>query len=155
MQYRARYHIRNVRIVLDTDIVVAAARSATGASRWLLRAGLERKITLVTSVPLMLEYEAVLTRTEHVGTLGFSQQEVLAILDAISAVSDHTRLSFRWRPLLSDGNDDMVLETAINGRAELLVTFNIRDFGSSGEPFGCRTVLPRNAVILIRDRLQQ
>jgi predicted nucleic acid-binding protein len=80
-------------------------------------------------------------------------QEVWGMLDAIAAISAHSRLSFRWRPLLSDANDDMVLETAINGGAELLVTFNIRHFASFGEQFGCRAVLPREAVGLIRNRM--
>jgi putative PIN family toxin of toxin-antitoxin system len=144
-----------VRVVLDTDVIVAAIRSSQGASRWLLRTALEREIALIISVPLFLEYEAVLTRPEHLQAMGATEETLCEILDAIAAVSVHTRLSFRWRPLLSDANDDMVLETAINGRAELLVTFNIRDFASTGEPFGCRTVLPRDAVGLIRDRLQR
>lgn len=141
-----------MRIVLDTDVVVAAVRSPNGASRWLLREALQRGITLVTSVPLILEYEAVLTRPEHLGSADLTVQEAWEMLDAIAAVSAHTRLSFRWRPLLSDVNDDMVLETAINGGADLLVTFNTRDFGSSGEAFGCRVLLPREAIKLIRNR---
>jgi hypothetical protein len=56
------------------------------------------------------------------------------------------------RPLLSDANDDMVLETAINGGDGLLVTFNIRDFGSVGEPFDCRAVLPREATADVFNR---
>ena len=135
-------------------MVVAALRSATGASRWLLGLALQREISLLTSVPLILEYEAVLTRSSHVAKTGLRGEEVWKILDAIAAVSIHTRLSFRWRPLLSDANDDMVLETAINGGAELLVTFNIRDFGSTGEAFGCRVVQPRDAVSPIRNWLR-
>ncbi len=139
-----------MRVVLDTDVVVAALRSPTGASRWLLTAALQKSITILLSVPLMLEYEAVLTRPEHLAVAGLSAREMNAILDAVSGVGMHVGLSFRWRPLLTDANDDMVLETAINGGARLLVTFNVRDFGDVGEPFGCRAVLPREAVQFVR-----
>src|SRR5215470_16630402 len=120
--------------------MVAAFRSAKGASRWLLDEALRTNITIVASVPLILEYEAVLTRPEHLSVIQLTVKEVGKIIDAVAAVSSHARLSFRWRPLLDDANDDMVLETAINGGAEILVTFNIRDFGSAGNRFGCRAV---------------
>ncbi len=121
--------------------MVVALRSPTGASRWLLTAALQKSITILLSVPLMLE---------HLAVAGLSAREMNAILDAVSGVGMHVGLSFRWRPLLTDANDDMVLETAINGGARLLVTFNVRDFGDVGEPFGCRAVLPREAVQFVR-----
>jgi putative PIN family toxin of toxin-antitoxin system len=142
-----------VRLVLDTDVIVAAVRSAKGASRWLFKGALEGTLTAVVSVPLILEYEAVLTRPEHISASGLGLQQVCDIIDALAAVSAHTRLSFRWRPLLADGNDDMVLETAINGGADLLVTFNVRHFGTVGEAFGCRTALPKEAVKLVQKQV--
>lgn len=57
------------------------------------------------------------------------------ILDALVAVGEAVRLSFLWRPTLTDPADDMVLETAVNGRAELLVTFNRRHFKTAARKF--------------------
>jgi predicted nucleic acid-binding protein len=51
-----------MRLVVDTAVMVAAIRSATGASRHLLVAGLERRFTMLASVPLLIEYQAVMTR---------------------------------------------------------------------------------------------
>jgi len=51
-----------MRFVLDTDVLVAAIRNSTGASRRVLRAALERRHTLLLSVPLVLEYQARMTR---------------------------------------------------------------------------------------------
>jgi predicted nucleic acid-binding protein len=53
------------RVVLDTSVLVAATRSDRGTSRVLLVSALEQRYKLLVSVPLMIEYEAVLTRTEH------------------------------------------------------------------------------------------
>lgn len=140
--------------VLDTDVVVAAFRSPRGASRWLLNAGLRRRITVVVSVPLLLEYEAVLTRPDQIAATGLSAVEIGIVLDAFVSVAKQSRLSFRWRPLVADANDDMVLETAINAGAHSIATFNIRDFGSAGIPFGCRAMLPREMVEMIRKQGQ-
>jgi len=135
--------------------MVAALRSPRGASRWLLNAVLRKRIVALVSVPLLLEYESVLTRPEHLAAAGVSVTEVEGILDAVASVAKPVRFSFRWRPLLADANDDMVLETAINGGAELVATFNVRDFGTAGVPFGCQVVLPRDAVHIANRKQQE
>src|ERR1700693_2385507 len=103
--------------VLDTDVMVAALRSDRGASPQLLRAALNRQFEMLLSVPLILEYEAVLTRPQHLAACGLSSAEVGRVLDDLAAVARPGRLAVRWRPRLSDPDDDMVLETAINGSA--------------------------------------
>lgn len=121
-----------MRVVLDTAVVVAALRSATGASRQLLIAAFEKRFELLLSVPLLIEYEAVLTRKEHLRAAGLKAAEVAELLDALAAISEPVVPSFRWRPLLRDPNDDMVFEAAFNGQADVLVTFNKRDFEKLG-----------------------
>lgn len=115
-------------MVLDTSVLVAALRSASGASRQLIMAALGKKFELLLSVPLMIEYESVLTRKEHLKAAGLKTAEVKELLDALAAVAEPVVPSFRWRPMLRDPNDDMVFEAALNGQADLLVTFNKRDF---------------------------
>jgi putative PIN family toxin of toxin-antitoxin system len=131
-----------VRLVLDTDVIVAALRSDLGASRQLLLAALDRQIVVLASVPLMLEYEAVLKRPEHMDKIGISTDEVDAVLDALAAVVEPVPLRFLWRPQLKDPADEMVLETAVNGGADALATFNARHLGPAGRAFGIRVVPP-------------
>jgi len=125
-----------MRVVLDTAIMVAALRSDAGASRRLLVAGLERRVDLAVSVPLMFEYQAVLSRPEHLRASRLSVRDVGVLLDAVAAVAVAVQISFLWRPVLPDPDDDMVLETAANGQAEAIVTFNARDFRSGAARFG-------------------
>jgi predicted nucleic acid-binding protein len=134
--------------VLDTDVAVAALRSDRGASRQLLLAALNRQFELLLSVPLILEYEAVMTRPQHLAACGLSSAEVGHVLDDLAAVARPVRLAFRWRPRLSDPDDDMVLETAINGSAS--VTFNQRDFAAGIKGFSCAVILPAMALQQIR-----
>jgi putative PIN family toxin of toxin-antitoxin system len=135
-----------VRCVLDTDVVVAAVRSAQGASRGLLEAIHDGRLTGLISVPLLLEYEAVLSRAEHLRVRGLSLDDVGAILDGLAGVMEHVTLHYLWRPLLRDGDDDMVLETAINGRAAAIVTFNLRDYGRWPESFGIEVLRPTDCL---------
>lgn len=134
-----------MRLVLDTNVLAAALRSHVGASNRLVDAALRRRFTLLASVPLFVEYEAVLTRSEHLTAAGLTAAEARIVLDAIAAVIEPVRLSFLWRPQLRDANDDMVLEAAINGQAEAIVTFNRADFTGS-DRFGVRIVSPGAAL---------
>jgi putative PIN family toxin of toxin-antitoxin system len=142
-----------VSFVLDTDVIVAALRSDRGASRQLLLAGLNQQFELLLSVPLILEYESVLTRPEHLAAFGLSSAEVGLVLDDVAAIARPVRLAFRWRPRLSDPNDDMVVETAINGGASAIVTFNQRDFADAGKHFKCGAMLPAAALQQIRSSI--
>ena len=126
--------------------MVAAIRSDQGASRGLLVAGLNRRVALLASTSLLLEYEAVMTWAEHLQASGLSVSEVSALLDAVAAVAVPVKLAFLWRPTLPDPDDDMVLETAVNGGADAIVTFNLRDFASVRERFGIELLRPGEAV---------
>lgn len=128
--------------VLDTDVLVAAFRSDTGASRYILKAALTRRFGLILSVPLMFEYEAVLCRSEHLAASGATTEDVRVVLDGLAAVGKPVKLAFRWRPALPDPDDDMALETAINGQAQGIVTFNERDFKAIAPEFGCSVMRP-------------
>lgn len=136
---------------MDTDVVVAALRSDRGASRQLLRSALDGNIELLVSVPLMVEYEAVLSRQEHLAAMGLTSREVGEILDALAVVAIPVRLSFLWRPRLKDPADEMVLETAVNGGAGQLVTFNIRHLAAASD-FGIRVLRPNEAWEEVRRR---
>ena len=132
------------------DAVVAAMRSTTGASAAIVRAVRQKQATLLLSVPLAMEYEAVCRRPEHRMEAGLSERQVEIFLNALIALAEPVLTHFLWRPQLRDPNDEMVLEAAVNGRAEALVTFNVRDYGTAASQFGVEVLLPREAIARIR-----
>ncbi|MGB8477072.1 MAG: putative toxin-antitoxin system toxin component, PIN family [Candidatus Acidiferrum sp.] len=138
--------------VLDTSVMVAAFRSGRGASRQVLLAALAGRFELLLSVPLLLEYEAVLTRTEQLSAFGIGRGDVERVLDDVASIARPVRLSYRWRPQLPDAKDDMVLETAVNGNADAVVTFNQADFVALRKRFDCRVALPREALRELRGK---
>lgn len=85
-------------------------------------------VTPLCSTALFLEYEAVLSRDEIRKSTGHSLDDVALVMRGLSAVSEGVDISFRTRPMLSDVADEMVLEAALNGRAEAIVTYNVKDF---------------------------
>jgi len=134
-----------VRIVLDTDVVVAGARSDRGASFHWLPGALERRVTLLLSVPLCLEYEAVLTRSEHLRATLASAADMRRLVDALIAVAEPVKIDFLWRPDLRDPDDAKVLEVTVNGRADWLLTFNVADLAVAAR-FGVNVGRPGAAL---------
>jgi putative PIN family toxin of toxin-antitoxin system len=135
-----------VRIVLDTSVLVAAIRSETGASKALLSAAFQFRFQFLISTPLVLEYEAVLTRPEHLRASGLTIGGVGELLDMICATGIEVRMTQSWRPKLPDPDDEMVLGTAINGRADAIVTFNRADFAGILGEFGVEVLSPMEAL---------
>ena len=131
---------------MDADAIVAAMRSPSGASAEIIRKVRREKFALLLSVPLAMEYEAVCLRPEHQLAAGLSEQEVRIFVDAVIAIAEPVKIHYLWRPQLRDPSDEMVLETAVNGRANLLITFNVRDYGKAPARFGIEVMTPREAV---------
>jgi len=125
-------------------------RSPSGASAAILRSAREGKAELFVSAPLDLEYESVCGEAEHRLAAGLSERQTGVFVDAVIALAKPVAIHFLWRSQLRDTNDEMVLEAAVNGQAEALVTFNIRDFGDAPSRFGVELLLPRAAIARIR-----
>lgn len=104
---------------------------------------------MLVSVPLFLEYEAVLTRPEHRLGSALSVAEVDGFLDYLASLVEPVKLHYLWRPQLGDVADEMVLETAMNGRADCIVTFNEGHFTPSVR-FGIEIVTPADLMRKLR-----
>jgi hypothetical protein len=100
----------------------------------------------------MLQYESVLTRPEHLAAARISEAEVGILLDALATVAEPIRISYLWRPVLTDPGDDLVLETAVNGRADIVVTLNRRHFEPAVTLFGLEILAPADAVRRLENR---
>ncbi len=131
-----------MRVVLDTSVLVAGLRSQLGASNRVLRAVAEGRCTPLVTTAVFLEYEAVLLRPEQRLATGMTPEDVEGFLAAFASAAEPVELNFLWRPQLRDPADELMLEAAVNGRTEVLVTHNIDDFQSATERFGVRTLTP-------------
>jgi putative PIN family toxin of toxin-antitoxin system len=121
-------NMTKLKVVLDTKFLVAASRSRRGASFAVMQHLRQGNFIALASVPLFLEYESVLKRSEQLAVGSRTPEMVDAFLDALSLRTTPVHLHFLWRPQTRDPADEMVLETALNGNADALITFNLNDF---------------------------
>jgi putative PIN family toxin of toxin-antitoxin system len=134
------------RVVLDTSVLVAALRSRHGASSALLELVADRILMPLVTTTLLLEYEDVLKRPEHLRAMGTITASTDGFLSALASGSEAVEVHYRWRPQTRDPSDEMVLEAAINGRASALITHNVRDFGDAASGFGVQVLRPADAL---------
>ena len=135
------------RIVIDTNVLLSALFSNKGKSFKLLellgRRALEGNRHNVISVPLALEFEEVLLRPKNRAKYDyFTHEEIRLIISDIVNISHKTKLHFLWRPFLRDSFDDKVLETAVNGQARTIVTYNTKDFAGVKKYFDIDILTP-------------
>jgi putative PIN family toxin of toxin-antitoxin system len=135
-----------LRIVLDTSVLVAGLRTRFGAGNAVLRLIAMRRVTLLASPPLFLEYEDVLKRPEHRLVHELTPDEIDEFLAEFAALTEPVDLHFRWRPQVRDPGDEMVLETAINGSAQAVVTYNVSDFLPAAERFNIAVWRPSDLL---------
>lgn len=136
-----------VRVVLDTNVVIAALRSAAGASFQILSRVGSGAVELELSVPLVLEYESVAKR--HAAAIGLTPDDVDAVIDTLCASGRHREIYFHWRPALPDPKDDMLLELAVGSGCPYIVTHNLKHFVGA-ERFGVAPIAPRTFLGKLR-----
>ena len=135
-----------MKLIIDTDVLVAAMRSPTGASAALLVRLLNGEATMLLGVALALEYEAVCMLAEHRMAAGATEAEVQNLLDGLMHIATPVEVHYQWRPQLNDAGDEMVLEAAVNGRADAIITFNRRDYGNAPARFGIKILSPAEVL---------
>jgi putative PIN family toxin of toxin-antitoxin system len=128
-----------LQVVLDTSVLVAAIRSTRGASFRVLQLVGDVRWKLNLSPGLLFEYEEI---ARPLVKKYWAQPERLDdLLDYLVSTANRPRISYAWRPILRDADDDMILELAIAARANFIVTHNLRDF-TRAERFGVGVLTP-------------
>ena len=143
--------IAPIQTVLDTNVLVAARRSQRGASSKLLRLLQQgdARWEINVSVTLVLEYESVLKREEH--RMGGNPAEVDRFIASLVARANRRFIYFRWRPFLTDADDDFIIELSLAARRAVIVTHNLNNF-SRGKTLGIRVMSPREFLTLIESK---
>lgn len=115
---------------MDTNVFIAALLSATGSNRAVLRACLSGKATPLMGAALFSQYEDLLAREALLEACPISSAERRTLLDAFLSVSTWVKIYYLWRPNLPDETDNHLVELALAGHADAIVTNNVRDLHS-------------------------
>jgi putative PIN family toxin of toxin-antitoxin system len=139
-----------IKIVLDTSVVLAAARSRRGASFVLVSSLPHRRFHICLSVTGYTEWQAVLSRPEHLPP-GADADSALGFIRYLASLAHLQDIHFLWRPFLRDPDDDMLLECAVAAGCKYLVTHNIKDFRRT-EQLGVRAVTPGQFLQILKEK---
>lgn len=129
-----------MKIVIDTNVLFTALRSSRGASYKLVSLLPSGRFSITISVPLIIEYEDVLRRGKLPASI--SEKDISDFLDFLCYVGYRQDIFFLWRPFLPDSSDDLVLEVAVAGGCDAIITYNKRHF-KNVEKFGLRIIDPK------------
>ena len=139
-----------MRVVLDTNVLVAAARSRQGASFALVSSIPSPQFQPCLSVGLYGEWQDVLSRPENLPP-GRTAEDALAFVRYLAGQSHLQEIHYLWRPFLADADDDMVLELAFAAGCRHIITHNVRDYIGS-ETLGVTALSPHEFLDLIRKK---
>ena len=135
------------KLVIDTNVFVSALISPSGASRAVLRACLQGKYQPLMGTALLMEYESILGRSEVIARCPLSKTDIEVLLAALMSVSQWVQVYYLWRPNLKDEADNHLIELAIAGNAEAIVTQNIKDFQRAELLFPQLSIISPEALI--------
>jgi len=140
-----------LQIVLDTNVIISAMRSNRGTSFEILRlVGTDAGFEINLSVPLVIEYESVAKRATE--GLDMRAKDVDNIISYLCEVANQHKIHYLWRPVLPDPKDDMVLEIAVAGQCEYIVTHNVKDFRGV-EQFGIKIATPQMFLLMLGEEI--
>ena len=137
-----------IRVVFDTSVLTAAARSRQGASFALVSSIPSPDFLPCLSVALYAEWQDVLTRRENLPP-GQTVDQAIAFLRYLAGQSHLQEVHFLWRPMLPDPDDDLVLELVFAAICQYIITHNVADFRGCGQ-LGVTAISPREFLKLIR-----
>ena len=129
-----------MKIVVDTNILFASLRSHRGASFKLISLLPNTRFSIAISVPLIIEYEDVLRRGKLPDDI--TEEDINDLIDFFCHIGDKPDIFFLWRPFLPDPSDDLVLEVAVAGGCDSIITYNKRHFNNV-EKFGLKILDPK------------
>lgn len=132
-----------MKIIIDTNVLVSSLKSKRGASYKLISILPKQELKPVISVPLIVEYEAVLKRGNLAKELTY--EDIENFIDYLCGISEWQDIYFLWRPFLPDALDDHILEVAVASGADAIITYNKRDFRGI-EKFGLTLLDPRELL---------
>ena len=136
-----------LRAILDTNVLLAAFWSSTGAAHQILRHLLAGDWLCVVENHLMTEYEEILKRRAN--DIRMTLEEIDHTLDALCALAELWSLAPGWIPVLRDPDDEPILQLAFEAKVLYITTRNTRDFAGA-ETLGIRIISPADLLHLIR-----
>ena len=136
-----------IKIVVDTSVFISALIGSTGSSRELIRRCLKGEYQPLMGNALFLEYESVMQRKEIISQCSLTNTEIYTLLVSFINVSQWISIYYLWRPNLKDEANNHLIELAVAGNAQIIVTKNVKDFQNAELVFPNLSILRPEEII--------
>ncbi|AUT01927.1 putative toxin-antitoxin system toxin component, PIN family [Nostoc sp. CENA543] len=136
-----------IKIVVDTSVFISALISSQGISRELIRRCLTGEYQPLMGNALFSEYESVIQREEIIAKCPLNSEEISALLASLMSVSQWISIYYLWRPNLKDEADNHLIELAVAGNAQIIATYNVKDFQNAQLLFPNLSILKPEEII--------
>jgi uncharacterized protein len=121
------------KVVIDTNIFISALISRSSSySRKIIERVFDNSITPLMGEALFHEYIEVANRHDIFKSCVLNEKERQEFLQAYMKCCSWSKIYYKWRPNLQDEGDNHIIELAVAGRADYIITKNIKDL-KSGE----------------------
>ena len=136
--------------IIDTNVLLSGLKSQKGQSYKLLQKLLNNEFEIAISVPLILEYEAILKN--KLDRAIFSDEDIDSVINYLCKIGKQIKIFYLWRPFLKDPFDDHIIEVAISAKCKYIITYNKKDF-LEVEQFGIEVISPYDFINIIGGNL--
>ena len=137
-------------VIIDTNVLLSGLKSQNGKAYLLLQKLLDDEIKIAISVPLILEYEAILKK--QLDRSIFSDADIDDVINYICKIGTQIKIYYLWRPFLKDPYDDHIIEVALTGHCKYIITYNKKDF-IEARKLGIEAVTPYEYMKLLGGQL--
>jgi len=135
------------KVVIDTSVMVSALIGKRGASREVVRRCLSGSYLPLISNPLFQEYEDVSSRKRVRDACPLEPREIRELLSAFYSVCTWVPIYYLWRPNLSDEGDNFLIELALAGNSQIIVTNNVKDLMAAELKFDNLRILKPEQIL--------
>lgn len=128
-------------IVIDTSVLISALIGKEGPGREIIRRCLLEHYTPLISNALFQEYEDVAMRDKVLDLCPLKPAEIRTLLNAYYNTCQWIPIYYLWRPNLKDEDDNFLIELAVAGNSNYIITNNTKDLRNAELNFEDITVL--------------
>jgi putative PIN family toxin of toxin-antitoxin system len=140
-----------IKVVVDTNVLVAGLISSKGANREILRRCLKGELQPYVGNALYLEYQDLLNRENIQALCKQTSVSLMEFLDGFAYVCKAVDARYLWRPNLRDEADNHLVELAIAASAAYIITNNVSDFAQAElKHLGYEVITPEQLLRLLR-----
>ena len=142
---------KKMRVVVDTNVLVAGLIGGKGPNREILRYCLKGQLQPFMGNALYLEYQDLLNREKIQSLCKQTTVSLMEFLDGFASICTPIDARYLWRPNLKDEADNHLVELAIAAQAKYIITNNVADFAQAQlKQLGYEVITPEQLLRVLR-----